>query len=67
MADLAHQQIADLYPGEIRRNFDGCGGCAHPHLGSICDRFRRVLRRSTSEILPVPHSAYTGGATIKIG
>jgi hypothetical protein len=67
MADLAHQHIADVHPGEIRGNFDRCGGRAHPQRGSIHDRFGRVLRGSASANLAVSPSAYTGGTTIKIG
>jgi hypothetical protein len=67
MADLAHQHIADLHPGEIRGNFDRCGGWARPQRGSICDRFGRVLRSSESANLAIPASPYTGGATIEIG
>ena len=67
MADLAHQHIADVHPGEIRRNFDRCGGWAHPQRGSIHDRFGCVLRGSAPANLAVSSSAYTGGTTIKIG
>jgi hypothetical protein len=67
MADLAHQHIADVHPGEIRRNFDRRGGWAHPQRGSIRDRFGRVLRSSAPANLAVPPSAYTSGTTIKIG
>jgi hypothetical protein len=67
MADLAHQHIADVHPGEIRGNFDRCGGWAHPQRGWICDSFGRVLRGSAPANLAVSLSAYTGGATVEIG
>ena len=67
MADLAHQHIADMHPGEIRRNFDRCSDRAHPQPGSTLDRFGRVLQSSAPANVAVPASAYTGGATIKIG
>ena len=67
MADLAYQHIADVHPGEIQRDFDRCGGWAHPQRGSICDSFGRVLRSSAPTNLAVPLSAYTGGTTVKIG
>jgi hypothetical protein len=53
MADLAYQHIADVHPGEIRRNFDRCGGW--------------TLRGSAPANLGVSPSAYTDGTTIKIG
>lgn len=67
MADLAHQHIADVHPGEIQRDFDRCGGWAHPQRGSICDRFGRVLRGSAPANFAVPASVYTGGGAVKIG
>jgi hypothetical protein len=67
MADLAHQHIADLHPGEIRRDFDSCGGWADPRRGPICDRFGRVLESRTLANLAVPPSAYAGGIIAKIG
>jgi hypothetical protein len=67
MADLAHQHIGDVHPGEIRGNFARCGGWAHPQRGSIHDKFGRILGGSAPANLAVSPSAYTGGATIKIG
>jgi hypothetical protein len=67
MADLAHQHIADVHPGEIPRDFDRCGGWADPRRGSICDRFGRVLGSRAPANLAVPPSAYAGGITVKIG
>lgn len=67
MADLAHQHFGDVHSGEIRRNFDRCGGWAHPQRRWICDSFGRVLRGSALVNVVVSPSAYTGGAAIKIG
>lgn len=67
MADLAHQHIADVHPGEIRRNFDRCGGWAHSQRRWICDSFGRVLRGLAPANLAASPSAYTDGNTVKIG
>jgi Rieske Fe-S protein len=67
MADLAYQHFADVHPGGIRRNFDRCGGWAHPQRGSIRDSFGRVLRGLAPANLAAPPFAYAGGTTIKIG
>jgi hypothetical protein len=67
MADLAHQHIADVHPGEIRGNFDRCGDRAHPQRGSTLDRFGRVLRSSAPANFAEPVFTYTGGGAIKIG
>jgi hypothetical protein len=67
MADLAYQHFADVHPGGIRRNFDRCGGWAHPQRGSICDGLGRVLLGSGPANLAVSPSVHTGGTTIKIG